>query len=369
MFALIVLGAFYLWRGPIELHGKPTGSLIERFTVVQRVVHWTVAITFVALAVTGLILTFGKAVLLPLIGYTLFSWLATLSKTLHNFVGPVLIVALPILIAAVHPRRTFSTAATGCGSRNSAACCPASTFPADKSNAGEKFALLAMVVLLGLTLCVTGLFLDFPNFDQTRQTMQRANIIHMIAGLLAICCWPAHLSRHDRHARRVRSDALRLRRRDVGEGAPRILVQRRRLREGIPGHGAGRIDAAAASARRRHTQSPGGEMTTLRALLAAGLVVTSFGIAVAKLPPAPPMDDKAKAAAEEKKAKDAAAAEAAKAQQAKAEDRVAARYIAEQKAKGKTVTPQMAPTVTAAAAPGKPAAPAKGATAAAPAKK
>ena len=42
--------------------------------------------------------------------------------------------------------------------------------------------------------------------------------------------------------------------------------------------------------------------TTLRALFAAGLVAATFGIAVAKLPPAPPMDEKAKAAAEEKKA-------------------------------------------------------------------
>jgi len=108
-------------------------------------------------------------------------------------------------------------------------------------------------------------------------------------------------------------------------------------------------------------------MTTLRALLAAGLVVTSFGIAVAKLPPAPPMDDKAKAAAEEKKAKDASAAEAARAQQAKAEDRVAARYIAEQKAKGKVVTPQMGPAPTTAdAAPAAKAMPASAAKAAAP---
>ena len=112
-------------------------------------------------------------------------------------------------------------------------------------------------------------------------------------------------------------------------------------------------------------------MTTLRALLAAGLVAASFGIAVAKLPPAPPMDDKAKAAAEEKKAKDAATAEAVKAQQAKAEDRVAARYIAEQKAKGKVVTPQMGPAAMVAAAPAKGAAPAAKAAApmAAPAKK
>ena len=67
-------------------------------------------------------------------------------------------------------------------------------------------------------------------------------------------------------------------------------------------------------------------------------------------PAPPPMDDKAKAAAEEKKAKDAAAAEAAKAAQARAEDRVAARYIAEQKAKGVNVTPQMGPTSTPVAA-------------------
>jgi hypothetical protein len=93
-------------------------------------------------------------------------------------------------------------------------------------------------------------------------------------------------------------------------------------------------------------------MTTLRALLAAGLVVAGFGLALAKLPAPPPMDDKAKAAAEEKKAKDAATAEAAKASQAKAEDRVVARYIAEQKAMGKAVTPQMGPT-SQAAAPGK----------------
>jgi hypothetical protein len=106
-------------------------------------------------------------------------------------------------------------------------------------------------------------------------------------------------------------------------------------------------------------------MTTLRALIAAFLVVATFGLALAKLPPPPPMDDKAKVAAEEKKAKDSAAAEAAKAAQAKAEDRVAARYMVEQKAKGKTVIPQLGRAVIPTAAPAKAAAPAKGAAAAA----
>jgi hypothetical protein len=80
-------------------------------------------------------------------------------------------------------------------------------------------------------------------------------------------------------------------------------------------------------------------MKPAHALLTAALIVVTFGISVAKLPAPPPMDDKAKVAAEEKKAKDAATAEATKQAQTRAEDRVAARYIAEQKAKGVVVQP------------------------------
>ena len=83
-------------------------------------------------------------------------------------------------------------------------------------------------------------------------------------------------------------------------------------------------------------------MKTLRALIAAGLVVTTFGVALAKLPDPPPATEEQKKAAEEKKAKDAVAAEATKALQARTEDRVVARYLADMKGKGKQVTaPQM----------------------------
>lgn len=91
--------------------------------------------------------------------------------------------------------------------------------------------------------------------------------------------------------------------------------------------------------------------TTIRGLLGAALVVACFGVAVAKLPPAPPLTDAQKAAAEEKKAKDAAAAEAGKVAQARAEDRTAARYFSEMKAKGKAVTPAQMPPSTAGATP------------------
>lgn len=92
-------------------------------------------------------------------------------------------------------------------------------------------------------------------------------------------------------------------------------------------------------------------MTTLRALVAALIVIATFGVALAKLPPPAPLTDAQKAAGEEKKAKDAAAAEAEKAAMARAQDRVAARYFADMKAKGKAVPPpQVGPTAMAAAA-------------------
>src|SRR4030095_12588013 len=66
--ALVVLGVVFLLRGPITVRGAPTGRLIERFTLVERTVHWLVAITFTTLAVTGLLLTFGKTALVATTG-------------------------------------------------------------------------------------------------------------------------------------------------------------------------------------------------------------------------------------------------------------------------------------------------------------
>ena len=93
-------------------------------------------------------------------------------------------------------------------------------------------------------------------------------------------------------------------------------------------------------------------MKSWQAIGVAALVVGTFGVAIAKLPAAPPLTDAQK---EEAKAKAAAAAALTAQQQAAAEDRVVSRYFSEMKAKGKQVAaPQMpaaAPAAPAAAAP------------------
>jgi formate dehydrogenase subunit gamma len=174
---LAILG-FYAWRGAIPLHEPKTGRLIRRFKEWERVVHWTTATAFVILAITGLILGFGKSVLMPVIGHTLFSWLAQLAKPLHNLVGPLFIICT-IIIFFTFLRNNFwksydwawLKAAGGFLSKPE----PASA----KFNAGEKLWFWGGVLFLGLVVGVSGLVLDFPNFDQTRNTMQIANIIHL----------------------------------------------------------------------------------------------------------------------------------------------------------------------------------------------
>lgn len=99
----------------------------------------------------------------------------------------------------------------------------------------------------------------------------------------------------------------------------------------------------------------GSMQTTFRAWLAAIIVATVSGTVFAKLPPPPPQtpEQKAEAAAKAK-----AGAEKDAAELAAAQNRVAAVYIAEQKAKGVIVHPQMPSTAPpAGAAPAK--APAK----------
>ena len=60
----------------MKLKHAPTGRLIERFSSLERIAHWSTAISFVILALSGLTILFGKFVLLPVIGYTLFAWLS-----------------------------------------------------------------------------------------------------------------------------------------------------------------------------------------------------------------------------------------------------------------------------------------------------
>ena len=193
-FALLVLIGYYGWKGSIGVHGKPTGRLIRRFSTADRIAHWTMGISFVLLGLTGLVLTFGKHVLLPVIGYTLFSWLATFAKNLHNFVGPIFSVALPVFIV-MFVRDNLPKAYDAKWIVKAGGMLSGEHVPSGRFNAGEKALFWGLVIVISITLVVTGYILNFPNFGQTRSTMQTTNVIHMVFGLLgiAMACFHVYL--------------------------------------------------------------------------------------------------------------------------------------------------------------------------------
>ena len=189
----LIIAALYFGKGPIKLHDKPTGRMVQRFTSMEQMVHWCTAISFVVLGLSGLIMLFGKHVLLPVIGYTLFAWLTALAKNLHNFVGPFFILSVVAMIflwirdnlPRAHDFQWFAKA-YGFFMRGE-------HIPSGRFNAGEKGWFWIGVVALSVVVAWSGVILLFPNFDQTRAVMQQAWIWHAVASLIYIAISLGHI--------------------------------------------------------------------------------------------------------------------------------------------------------------------------------
>jgi formate dehydrogenase subunit gamma len=190
--AFVVIALFYWRRGEIMLHEPRTGREIVRFTTWERTIHWTTAIAFVILAVSGIFMLFGRYVILPLFGYTIFSTLTIIGKNLHNFVGPLFVVCTALMIFTFVRGNGFRRY-DWTWLRRIGDFLKGRHVPAGKYNAGEKVWFWLGVTLAGITLSVTGLVLDFPNFGQTRETMQIANVFHAVAAVGFIALSLAHI--------------------------------------------------------------------------------------------------------------------------------------------------------------------------------
>jgi formate dehydrogenase subunit gamma len=157
--ALLVL--FYLIRGRIRIDGEKTGRTVTRFQAVERFGHWLMAGSFVVLAITGLLVLFGRMAIIPLLGLEAFSTLAAGSKWVHNNISWAFMLGLVMVFVmwALHniPNRTdLKWLAVG-GGIFSKGVHP----PAKKFNAGQKLIFWAVIVF-GASISVSGLSLLFP---------------------------------------------------------------------------------------------------------------------------------------------------------------------------------------------------------------
>lgn len=178
--ALMILG-FYLVFGRKTLDEPRSGRRLLRWSVLERALHWSLATTFILLALTGLNLLYGKFLFRPLFGDGLWAGMMSGTKLLHNYLGPLFAVLLIVVLAKWlkmnlperHDWQWFKKGGGLIGKGH---------VDAGFANAGEKawYWLLASV---GLVVVISGLVLDFPNIGQARDTMQWANVIHAIGAL------------------------------------------------------------------------------------------------------------------------------------------------------------------------------------------
>ena len=241
---LLVLIVYYMWRGTLRLEHGRSGRTILRFNVFERFVHWLTAVSFVILAITGLNITFGRALILPWLGAPAFSDWSEWAKFSHNYVSFAFTVGVVLMfliwIAGNLPTRADLEWFKGGGGMFGG-----KEPPAYKFNGGEK--LIFWIV-------------DHRRRAGDRQRLRAAVPVlrhqrfrhgtgadraQRRGGALYLRHVHPHLHGHHRRGGRLRVDGRGHGGRGVGQGAPQPLVRRgnaRLRRPAGPGHAAGRID-------------------------------------------------------------------------------------------------------------------------------
>ncbi len=190
----LALALFYWRRGPLGKDHPQTGLRIERFTPLERAAHWSNAIAFVCLAVSGIVMAWGKFFLLPILGSTLFGWLTFALKNLHNFAGPLfavslLIVAVTFVKDNIANLNDFKWLMTGGGLLSD------HEVPSHRFNPAEKGMFWWGMVVPGLFIIGSGLVLDqlLPGLGYLRGDMQIAHMIHAVAAVLMMTALLGHI--------------------------------------------------------------------------------------------------------------------------------------------------------------------------------
>jgi len=181
---------FFAVRRTIKLDNGRSGRKIMRWSAFDRSLHWFTATLFFILAVTGLSMLFGRFVLIPVLGAKGFAAWAELAIWLHNNLGPVFGAAVVVMIM-VWIRHNALTRTDlkwfGAGGGVLTKAHPDAGF----LNGGEKM-WFWFIATVGLVVIASGVVMNFPNWDFTRDQMQLANMIHGVTSLAWIGLWLGH---------------------------------------------------------------------------------------------------------------------------------------------------------------------------------
>ena len=188
---LAALVIFYLTRGMVKIEGGRSGRTIVRFNAFERTVHWMTATCFIILAISGLNITFGRPLLIPLIGLEAFSDWSQWAKYAHNFLSfpftiGVILIFLMWIGGNIPNRVDVDWVKRGGGIVGD------DHPPAYRFNAGQKL-IYWIVVLGGGAVAITGYLLMFPFYTSGIEGMQIAQVVHSVVGVLFVAAMIAHI--------------------------------------------------------------------------------------------------------------------------------------------------------------------------------
>src|SRR5882762_3643217 len=188
---IVLLAAAYLILGRIRIAAGRSGRTLVRFKAFERFSHWLTAVSFVLLGLTGLNITFGKTLLLPLIGPDAFARVSQAAKYLHDFTGFSFAVGLVLIIAIFFRANLFERVALD-WTKQGGGFIKTKHAPAGRFNFGERLVYWLSLVA-GVAVSVSGFRLLFPFYGVDIVGMQLAQVVHAVVAVLFVALILAHI--------------------------------------------------------------------------------------------------------------------------------------------------------------------------------
>ena len=188
---IALLGLAYLIIGRVRIAEGRSGKKILRFKALERFSHWLTAASFVVLGLTGLNITFGKILLLPVVGPDAFSDISQGAKYVHNFASFSFVVGL-ILITMIFFRDNFFGRVDLEWLKQGGGFIKNKHAPAGRFNLGEKL-VYWLSVIAGVAVSVSGFLLLFPFYGTDIVEMQLAQVVHAVVAVLFVALILAHI--------------------------------------------------------------------------------------------------------------------------------------------------------------------------------
>jgi formate dehydrogenase subunit gamma len=188
---IALLAVFYLLRGTIRIAAGRSGRKLLRFDVFERAVHWMTAVSFIILGLSGLNITYGKVLLLPLIGASAFSDISVVLKYAHNYLSFPFTIGL-VCIFFLWVRDNIPDRLDIQWLKQGGGIVGDKHPPARRFNAGQK-GVFWLVILAGVIMAISGYVLMFPFYGTGIANMQSAQIFHAVVAVLFIAAMLAHI--------------------------------------------------------------------------------------------------------------------------------------------------------------------------------